>query len=48
MAAITGLVAGQVKLQRQAGEVALDVDLGTEAAARTAESLALVVSRMMV
>ena len=33
LAAITGLVAGQVKVERQAVEVALDVDLGAEAAA---------------
>ena len=33
LAAIAGLVAGQVKVERQAVEVALDVDLGAEAAA---------------
>lgn len=33
LAAIAGLVAGEVKVHRQAVEVALDVDLGAEAAA---------------
>ena len=33
LAAIAGLVAGEVKVERQAVEVALDVDLGAEAAA---------------
>ena len=33
LAAIAGLVAGEVKLERQAVEVAVDVELGAKAAA---------------
>jgi hypothetical protein len=41
LAAVAGLVAGEMKVERQAVEVAFDVDLGAEAAARPAERLVL-------